>query len=104
MVSYIYYDGQVSRVESDEYAEVKNTGSVVVNLGGWRLNAGAPGQDFGFPSFDLQPGQTCRVYTNQDHPGHCGFSFRHGQALWNNKGDCGYLHDAAGTQVSDNCY
>ena len=103
-ITYIYYDGQVKRVESDEYAVIKNVGGSPVNLGGWRLNAGSPGQDFGFPNFELQPGQECRVYTNQDHPEWCGFNFHSGQAIWNNKGDCGYLYDASGAEVSSYCY
>jgi hypothetical protein len=97
-------DGQVPRVESDEYAEIANTGSAPVNLGGWRLNAGDPGQDFIFPSYDLQPGQACRVYTNEVHPESCGFSFGSGKALWNNKGDCGFLYDASGAEAANYCY
>jgi len=100
----IFYDGVVPRVESDEYAEIANTANASVNIGGWRLNAGDPGQDFVFPSFDLQPDQVCRVYTNENHPEHCGFSFGSGKALWNNKGDCGYLYDANGMEVSRYCY
>src|SRR5690606_10211838 len=103
-LAFINYDGVVPRVESDEYAEIVNRGASPVNLGGWRLNAGDPGQDFGFPGFELQPGQSCRVYTNEFHPESCGFSFGRGQAIWNNSGDCGYLYDAAGNQVSQLCY
>ncbi len=104
IIKHILFDGAVPRVESDEYAEISNTGSAPINIGGWRLNAGAPGQDFVFPSFDLQPGQSCRVYTNENHPDHCGFSFGSGKAIWNNKGDCGYLYDASGAEVSRYCY
>lgn len=104
VISRLYYDGQVSRVESDEYAEIMNNGGSPVNLAGWRLNAGSPGQDFWFPAFELQPGQSCRVYTNQTHPESCGFSFGSSEALWNNKGDCGYLYDASGAEVSSRCY
>ena len=104
VISHIFYDGVVPRVESDEYAEISNRGGAAVDLAGWRLNAGDPGQVFIFPSFTLQPGQTCRVYTNEDHPEHCGFSFRSGRALWNNKGECGYLYDANGDMVSQYCY
>jgi len=86
VISYILYDGAVPRVESDEYAESYNRGGAAINLAGWRLNAGDAGQDFIFPSFTLQSGQACRIYTNEDHPEHCGFSFRSGRALWNNKG------------------
>jgi endonuclease YncB( thermonuclease family) len=103
-ITYIYYDGQVPRVESDEYAVVKNTGGSAVNLAGWRLNADDPGQDFWFPDFALQPEQECRVYTNEYHPESCGFSFGKGSAIWNNKGDCGHLYDASGAEVSTYCY
>ena len=103
-ISFIFYDGIVSRVESDEYAVITNNGGSPVNLSGWRLNAGAPGQDFSFPGFDLQPGQSCRVYTNENHPESCGFSFNNGQAIWNNDGDCGYLFDNNNQQVSQYCY
>jgi hypothetical protein len=104
VISYIFYDGVVARVESDEYAQITNNGGSAVNLSGWRLNAGDPGQDFWFPGFDLQPGQSCRVYTNESHPDTCGFSFGSGQALWANGGDCGYLFNAQGEQVSEYCY
>ena len=103
-ITYIYYDGQIPRVESDEYAVIKNVGGSPVNLAGWRLNAGDPGQDFGFPDFVLQPGQECRVYTNELHPESCGFSFGSGQAIWNNEGDCGHLYDSTGAEVSTYCY
>jgi len=104
VISHIFYDGVVYRVESDEYAQITNKDTVPVNLGGWHLNAGDPGQDFWFPSFVIQPGQSCRVYTNEYHPESCGFSFGSGRAIWNNKGDCGYLYDASGTLVSQYCY
>jgi hypothetical protein len=104
IIQFIYYDGQVYRVESDEYAMIANTGTVAVNIGGWRLNAGDPGQDFRFPNFVLEPGRSCRVYTNEYYPESCGFSFGSGRAIWNNDGDCGYLFDAGGQQVDDYCY
>lgn len=103
-ITYIFNDGLVAQVESDEYAVITNNGGSPVNIGGWRLNAGDPGQDFTFPGFDLQPGQSCRVYTNEYHPDTCGFSFGSGKAIWNNKGDCGYLFDNTGAQVSQRCY
>lgn len=101
---YVNYDGAVYRVESDEYVEVRNTGSAAANLAGWMINAGDPGQNFSFPSYELGPGQSCRVYTNEYHPDSGGFSFGRGQAIWNNKGDCGYLYDASGNEVDSYCY
>ncbi len=103
-ITSVRFDGAVVQVESDEYVVITNRGGTAVNLAGWRLNAGDAGQDFVFPSFDLQPGQSCRVYTNEVHPEACGFSFGSGQAIWNNGGDCGYLYDAAGNEVSKYCY
>ena len=83
---------------------ITNQGGSAVNLAGWPLNADDPGQDFVFPSFELQPGQSCRVYTNEDHPEYCGFSFGSGRALWANDGECGHLYDAEGVEVSTFCY
>lgn len=79
---------------------IANQGGTAVNLSGWRLNADDDGQDFGFPGFDLQPGQRCRVYTNESHPDTCGFSFNSGKAIWANEGECGHLYDATGAEVS----
>lgn len=103
-ITFIYYDGQVPQVESDEYAAITNMGGHPVNLAGWRLNADDAGQDFYFPDFVLQPGQECRVYTNEYHPEWCGFSFGSGSALWANSGECGHLFDASGVEVSTYCY
>lgn len=100
----IFYDGLVPDTESDEYALIANLGANAVNLQGWRLNAGNPGQDFTFPSFEIQPARTCSVYTNEIHPDTCGFSFGSGRALWNNAGDCGSLYNATGIEVSHFCY
>jgi competence protein ComEC len=103
-ITYIFYDGVVPNVESDEYAEVTNLGSGSVDLAGWRLNAGDPGQDFWFPSFLMSPGQSCRVYTNENHPEHCGFNYGRGSAIWSNSGDCGYLYNSIGELVDTYCY
>lgn len=105
VIRYVFYDGLVPRVESDEYAEILNQGSGPVNLAGWRLNAGDAGQDFIFPGFVQQPGQACRVYTNDFHLETCGFSFSSPRALWNNDGDeCGSLYDHTGRLASQYCY
>ena len=51
--------------------------------------------------FVLQPGQECRVYTNEVHPESCGFSFQDtGSALWPNNGECGHLYPDVGIEVS----
>jgi endonuclease YncB( thermonuclease family) len=104
VIDTIFYDGAVPRVESDEYVAITNQGGAPIDLGGWRLSPGAHEHAFSFPAFSLQPGQTCRVYTNEQHPEWCGFSFASSQALWNNQGDCGRLYNATGEQVSEYCY
>jgi endonuclease YncB( thermonuclease family) len=104
MIQTIFFDGIVKRVESDEYAEIANAGAAPMDLTGWRLNAGNPGQDFIFPEYILEPGSSCRVYTNETHAETGGFSFASQDALWNNQGDCGYLYDAQSNLVDDYCY
>ncbi len=104
VISTVYYDGRVARVESDEYAEIANVGNAAINIGGWLLNAGDDGQNFRFPSLELGPGTRVRIYTNEIHAESGGYSFGKGQAIWNNKGDCGYLFDSSGTQVDRYCY
>ena len=105
VIADIFYDGNEPRFEGDEYAVITNQGTAAVNMKGWRLNAGDPGQDFNFPDFVLGAGESCRVYTNQVNGDSCGGrGFGSGQAVWNNKGDCGYLFDAGGTEVDRKCY
>ena len=72
---------------------------------GWHLKTVDPGQDFWFPNFELQPGQECRVYTNEVHPEHCGFNFGHtGSLLWVTSRECGHLYDPSGAEVPTYCY
>ncbi len=104
-IVFVRFNGDINPSEPDEYAVIQNTGAGTINLNGWRLNAGNPGQDFTFPSIDLGPGQSCRVYTNQVNPDSCGGgSFGSGSAIWSNSGDCGYLFDSTNAQVSQYCY
>lgn len=105
VISGIRANGDINPNEPDEYATITNRGAGVINMAGWRLNAGDEGQDFYFPAFNLAPGASCRVYTNQIHPESCGGqSFGRGDAIWRNSGDCGFLFDATGAQVSRYCY
>jgi micrococcal nuclease len=104
-ITYIFFDGVEPQSEGDEYAVITNQGGTAVNMSGWRLNADDSGQDFWFPSFDLQPGQSCRVYTNQIQGDSCGGQgFGNGSALWANTGECGHLYDPSGVEVSNYCY
>jgi endonuclease YncB( thermonuclease family) len=103
-ITLIRFDGTVPGAESDEFVQITNQGSTAVNLQGWRLNAGEPEQDFYFPDFLLDPELSCRLYTNEDHPEYCGMSFGIDREIWNNGGDCGYLYNDEGAQVSKYCY
>jgi hypothetical protein len=102
IISYVFFDGAEYRSEGDEYAVIKNAGGTALNLKGFRLNAGDPGQDFRFPSYTLNPGATVKVYTNRAIKGSFSYGWR--KAIWNNGGDCGFLFNAAGKQVSQYCY
>ncbi|MEM5776753.1 MAG: lamin tail domain-containing protein, partial [Anaerolineaceae bacterium] len=100
----VYYDGQAGQNEPDEYVEIRNGGAQTVNLADWYLKDLGRNR-FIFPNLEMTPGQTCRVYTNEDHPESCGLSFgKSGSAVWNNSGDCAALYDPAGYLVDEFCY
>jgi len=101
-ITSIFYDG-TGQNEPDEYVEIKNNDTYPIQLSNWTLRDDA-NHIFTFPSFVIQPGQVCRVYTNENHPEWCGFNYHSGTAIWNNTGDCGYLRDSANTLKSQLCY
>lgn len=103
IITTIHYDGRGEK-EPDEYVELRNDSPMPIALKGWTLEDKAKHR-FTFPDFVIQPGQVCRVYTNEIHPESCGFSFRFGRtAIWNNGGDCAYLRDAQGKLIVEYCY
>jgi hypothetical protein len=58
---------------------------------------------FHFPvGFVMQPGQVCRVYTDEVHPEWCGLSFGYRKSgVWNNSApDAAVLFDGDGAVVS----
>jgi hypothetical protein len=99
-------DGAINPNEPDEYVEITNQGTVAQDLTGWRLDSergAAPGQVFGFPAgFVMQPGQVCRVYTDEVHPGWRGLSLGYGRSgVWSNSGpDAAVLIDGDEAMVS----
>lgn len=105
-ITFIFYDGAVPRVESDEYVEITNLGNQAQDLAGWRLidiSEGYPA--FIFPSYILAPGKSVRVYTNEYHPEWGEFSFEYSQAIWNNsEPDVAVLYDSLGKEVSRKSY
>ena len=97
----IHYKGKVKRTQADEYVEITNEGAGPADISGWKISGGNHGQVFVFPEDTvLDPGQVVRVYTNQIHPEHGGFSYRSRRALWNNKGGAGTLSNAEGEEIS----
>jgi len=93
----IFYDGAGIH-ETGEYVEIKNLDVVEIQLANWTLRDDAD-NIFTFPAFLIQPGQTCRVYTNEDHAEWCGFNYGSNVEIWNNSGDKATLRDASGTLV-----
>ena len=99
-------DGAINSNEPDEYVEITNQGAVAQDLTGWRLDSergAASGQVFHFPAgLMMQPGQVCRVYTDEVHPEWCGLNFGYGRSgVWNNnEPDAAVLFDGDGAVAS----
>jgi len=102
VITDVFYDGTGDQ-EPDEYVEIRNDATLPVQLNGWTLRDEA-GLVFTFPNFVLQPGQVCRVGTNEEHPEWCGFNYDSDSAIWDNDGDCAYLLDSAKTPIDTYCY
>jgi len=99
----VFYNGSGEK-EPNEYVEIRNDSEQPLDLSGWRLQDKA-NHVFTFPGFTMQPGQVCRVYTDESHPDTCGFSFNFSKsAIWNNGGDCTTLLDDSGNVVQEYCY
>jgi len=105
-ITRIFYDGVVSRVESDEYVEITNLGTESQDLAGWVLKDISEGYpSLVFPSYVLESGDSIRVYTNEYHPEWGGFSFGSGKAVWNNtEPDTAVLYNAQGQEISRKSY
>ena len=93
--------------EADEYVQILNQGATVVDLMGCRLenvsDNGSP--TLTFPSHDLQPQASVRVYTNEVHPESGGFSFQRKSAAWSKDSpDTAGLFDAQGSLVPTKSY
>ncbi|MCP4537482.1 MAG: DUF11 domain-containing protein [Chloroflexi bacterium] len=88
---------------SDEYVEIRNDDVQPIQLDGWTLRD-ASGRVFAFPNQSMNPGQACRVYTNENHPEWCGLSYGSESDVWNYANDCAYLRDSAGALIDVYCY
>lgn len=83
--------------------EIRNDDMISIQLEGWTLRDEA-NHVFTFPNHVMQPGDRCRVYTNEHHPEWCGFNYESSSAIWNNTGDCADLRDSYGDTVDTYCY
>lgn len=102
-ITAIFFDGEVFQFESDEYVEIKNFDTKPINLNGWRLHDEDEIHKFTFPAYTIQPGEICRIYTNEDHPDWCGLNWGNNKAIWHNdNGDEVTLIDSQG-QIIDTC-
>ena len=70
------------------------------DMSGWRLASVRGAQTYVFSGLAVQPGQICRLYTNEVHAEWCGLSWGKATAQWNNTGDRANLLDATGKIVS----
>jgi competence protein ComEC len=102
----IFYDGVVSRTESDEYVRIVNAGETSVDLSNWSLKDVADGSPtFTFPGYTIAQNETIRVYTNEVHSESGGFSFGRGSSIWaNSEPDTAALFNAQGQEVSRKSY
>ncbi|MCZ7668257.1 MAG: lamin tail domain-containing protein [Chloroflexi bacterium] len=99
-ITYAYYAGNDPN-EPNEFIEVKNNDTHSVQLHNWTLT-NVEDETFSFPYLVLQPGQVCRIYTNEYHTQWCGFTFEQGNEVWSNEGDTITLNNEAG-QAIDTC-
>jgi len=99
----LHYDGDVPQVESDEWIEVVNQGSEPVELDGWVLRDDDRNA-FQFPSYTLEPGASCRVYTDEVHRETGGFTFGSPDAIWGTSRDLVALVDPSGQVVDSACW
>ncbi len=102
VITNLFYDGDGS-LEPDEFVEIKNDSNSPIQLEEWTLRDIA-NHIYTFPNYVIQPGQVCRVFTNEFHPEWCGFNYGSGSAIWNNTGDCAYLRDNQTNLINDYCY
>ena len=102
----IFFDGVVSRTESDEYVQIVNAGETSVDLSDWSLKDVADGSPtFTFPGYPIAPNETIRVYTNEVHSESGGFSFGRGSSIWaNSSPDTAALFNAQGQEISQKTY
>ncbi|MFM2480569.1 lamin tail domain-containing protein [Celerinatantimonas sp. YJH-8] len=100
MIGYLNYQGNDQL--ADEFVEVVNESELIVDLSGWKIDAGDPNQVFIFPKGYLLTAQSrARIYTA---PREGELSFDHKRPIWNNNGDVAQLIDPDGEVCSEYRY
>jgi hypothetical protein len=87
VISYVFYNGEVYQVESDEYVEITNEGQGSLDLEGYYINGSKGDEQYDFPALTLEPGESVKIYTNQGD-----YSFEDEDAIWSNSGETVYLY------------
>lgn len=101
MISKLDFNGSEQQGEQDEFIELMNHGPLIIDLSGWRVNAGDEGQDVTFPAESyIKPGARIRINTRKKGE----YSFNSNCSIWNNKGDIAYLYDEKQHLISSWCY
>lgn len=86
-----------------EFVLIQNDRASAVDLAGWTLSDEAQ-HVYTFPSFTLPSGGTVKVWTGTGTNDADNLFWGRRQAIWNNTGDIGVLHDVAGTEISRFAY
>lgn len=96
--------GDDNNNKNEEYVCFSNQGTQSVNLAGWSVKDSF-GWSFQFPDFMLGAGESVKLRTG------CGtntlgdlYWCRDETAVWNNGGDCVYLLNEVGKEISEYCY
>jgi hypothetical protein len=98
-IAYVFYDGEVYQVESDEYVEIGSNGNASLNLEGYYIMGSKGEEKYTFLEVTLEPDESIKVYTNQGD-----YSFESEDAVWSNSGETVYLYDPSDNLVDEYSY
>jgi hypothetical protein len=71
VITEVFYDGEKGAAEPDEYVEIRFDEMEAIQLKDWTLSDES-NHVFTFPTFVIDPGQTCWIYTDEEHSRWCG--------------------------------
>lgn len=88
----------------DEYVTVKNTGTMALNLSGWKLSESIGRRSFTLPSFTVAPGTSIRIHTKTGTKTATNLYLGSTTALWRDAHDGAQLSDTRGFLISTRSY